>query len=161
MLAVKAGWSSLSDITDQDIAAYPMLCDTEDSGMTDLENGMEYHAGSLTGISAMLGLNAQADCQIPITYVIDGTDMVLALVKADGSVERFSESGEHQTEVSLPAGEHMICAVGYQGTGTASVTVESDQVELDRALAVKLTMELMDNGQKRGAAIRQRPVWDP
>ena len=55
----------------------------------------------------------------------------------------------------------MICAVGYQGTGTASVTVESDQVELDRALAVKLTMELMDNGQKRGAAIRQRPVWDP
>lgn len=141
MLAIKAGWSSLSDITDQDIAAYPMLCDTEDSGMTDLENGMEYHAGSLTGISAMLGLNAQADCQIPITYVI----VVLALVKADGSVECFSEAGEHQTEVSLPAGEHMFCAVGYQGTGTASVTVESDQVELDRGLVVKLTMELMDN----------------
>lgn len=134
MFEVKASWGSLSDITDENIVCYPALCESENSGLRDLERGMEFYADNMIGIQRFLGVETEEECEVDIGYQIDATDMELVLIKADGSVEHFSQEKEESVSLSMPKGKNVFGVAGYKGSGSVSVWVNTDTVTLDKML---------------------------
>lgn len=126
LMEIKEGWTKLSDITDEDIVNHPFLVTTKNSGFHDIEQGFEFFADSMTGIQYALAVETEDDLEVSINFTVDAIDMELVLVRADGTVQHFSSGKEDEINVSLSKGENTFGVIGYNGSGSISVSIISD-----------------------------------